>query len=420
MIDRVVKLEHTNRKKPDRNIVKTFYEAYMNDISVIPVKLDKSPLLKTWKEYQSRLPTREEMFSWESTAEGVAIVTGKLNGIVILDVDMDKGNGFRALKGKELPPTPVVRTQNGGYHYYFKYPSNAKKVKTSKDILGKDSRVDIRGDGGYALIPYTKGYEWVEGLSPNDVEVAEMPSWLVDLVVDTSPKKPRKEKEEASNRIYSFTCFPSQEDAQKIQQLGNFKKESLLEWYKQEQVAERFLEALGIDKEVGQSFSCVLPGHEESNPSASIYKSDTGLYIYRDWHNKGGKEIFFLPEVYAAIHYKKVVELGKPEFTTWAIRLLVDLGFISQYPIKKKPLPKDVKPTVKKVYEGFCLLLGCKWLYSPGEPTPFSWRFARSWCGVGERQAGEAIKYLLKHGYIKIVSKERFRGRETALFTIAE
>ena len=206
----------------------------------------------------------------------------------------------------------------------------------------------------------------------------------------------------------------------KIQQLGNFNKESLLEWYKQEQVAERFLKALGIDKEVGQSFSCVLPGHEESKPSASIYKSDTGLYIYRDWHNKGGKEIFFLPEVYAAIRYKKVVELGKPEFTTWAIRLLVDLGFISQYPIKKKPLPKDVKPTVKKVYEGFCLLLGCKWLYSPGEPTPFSWRFAKSWCGVGERQAGEAIKYLLKHGYIKIVSKERFRGRETALFTIAE
>lgn len=33
---------------------------------------------------------------------------------------------------------------------------------------------------------------------------------LVNLVVDTSPKKPKKEKEEASNRIYSFTCFPSQ------------------------------------------------------------------------------------------------------------------------------------------------------------------------------------------------------------------
>ena len=143
----------------------------------------------------------------------------KINGIVILDVDMDKGNGFKALKGKELPLTPVVRTQNGGFHYYFKYPKNAKKVKNTTDILGKGSHVDIRGDGGYALIPYTKGYEWVEGLSPNDVAVAEMPSWLADLVVnkDTTPTTTKRDSTERGKRVneYSFTCFPSQEDTQR-------------------------------------------------------------------------------------------------------------------------------------------------------------------------------------------------------------
>ena len=420
MIDKIARLEEKAKKKPDINIVKTFFEAYEKDWSVIPVSLDKQPLIK-WKEYQHRKPTREEMFLWETEAEGVAIVTGKINGIVILDVDMDKGDGFKALKGKELPPTPVVRTQNGGFHYYFKYPKNAKKVKNATDILGKDSHVDIRGDGGYALIPYTKGYEWVESLSLDDVPIAEMPSWLANLVVD---KEAVSTKRDSAGRVkqvneYSFTCF-TPENTSNIQQIGNLNKGSLLEWYKQKQVAERFLEFLGIDKEVGQSFSCVLPGHEESNPSASVYKSDTGLYIYRDWHNKGGKEIFFLPEVYAAIRYKKVVELGKPEFTTWAIRLLVDLGLISPYPVNRKPLPKEAAPTVKKVYEGFRLLLGCKWLYSPGEPTPFSWRFAKAWCGVSERKAGEAIKYLLKHGYIRIVNEERLKGREMALFTITE
>src|SRR5690606_10472038 len=179
LIDR---LEEKAKKKPDINIVKTLFEAYEKDWSVIPVSLDKQPLIK-WKEYQHRKPTREEMVSWETKAEGIAIVTGKINGIVILDVDMDKGNGFKVLRGKELPPTPVVRTQNGGFHYYFKYPKNAKKVKNAADILGKGSHVDIRGDGGYALIPYTKGYEWVESLSLDDVPIAEMPSWLVDLVV---------------------------------------------------------------------------------------------------------------------------------------------------------------------------------------------------------------------------------------------
>ena len=422
MIGKITRLEEKAKKKPDINIVKTLFEAYERDWSVIPVSLDKKPLIK-WKEYQHRKPTREEMFSWESIAEGVAIVTGKINGLVILDVDMDKGNGFDALKGKELPPTPVVRTPNGGFHYYFKYPKKAKKVKNTTDILGKGSHVDIRGDGGYALIPYTEGYEWVEGLSLEDVPIAEMPSWLANLVVDkdTTPTATKKDSAERVKRVneYSFTCF-TPKNAPKVQQIGNFNRERLLEWYKQEQVAERFLQALGISANIGQSFNCILPGHEEKSGSASIYKSDTGLYVYRDWHKRDGKEIYFLPEVFAAIHYGKVVDLGKAEFSTWAIRLLVDLGLISPYPVNRKPLPKEVTPTVKKVYEGFCHLLGCKWLYSPGEPTPFSWRFAKAWCGVSERKAGEAIKYLLKHGYIRIVKKERLKGREMVLFTITE
>jgi len=413
LIDKITRLEEKVKKKPHRNIVKTLFEAYEKDLSVIPVSLDKQPLIK-WKEYQHRKPTREEMFSWATEAEGIAIITGKINGIVILDVDMDKGNGFKALKGKELPLTPVVRTQNGGFHYYFKYPKNAKKVKNTTDILGRGSHVDIRGDGGYALIPYTKGYEWVEGLSLEDVPIAEMPSWLANLVVDKDSTKKVKQVNE-----YSFTCY-TPESTPKIQQIGNFTRERLLEWYKQEQVAERFLRALGISANIGQSFKCILPGHEEDKGSASIYKSDTGLYIYRDWHKRDGKEIYFLPEVFAAIHYGKVVSLGKAEFSTWAIRLLVDLGLISPYPVNRKPLPKEVTPTVKKVYEGFCHLLGCKWLYSPGDSTPFSWRFAKAWCGVSQRKVGEAIQYLIKHGYIRIVKKERLKGRETMLFTIAK
>ena len=37
---------------------------------------------------------------------------------------------------------------------------------------------------------------------------------------------------------------------------------------------------------------------------------------------------------------------------------------------------KNVRPSVRKLYEGFRLLLGCKWLYAHGEPTTFSWRLA--------------------------------------------
>ncbi|HSH51423.1 MAG TPA: bifunctional DNA primase/polymerase [Bacteroidales bacterium] len=401
----------TLQSEPDRNIVKTLSEAYEKGISVIPVNENKTPLLK-WKEYQQRKPTRQELITWEEQAEGIAIVTGKINDLIVLDVDMKKTNGLESLKGKHLPVTPVVRTKNGGFHYYFKYPSKAKKVKTAADIL---PAVDIRGDGGYAVIPYTNGYEWVEGLSVNDIEIAEIPEWLFPHITSNDSKTQRVKQVNE----YSFTRYTPLA-TNKAVNIKGFDRRSLTEWYKQEQAAGTFLELMGINKKIGDSFKCVIPGHDDKTPSASVYQGDNGLFIYRDWHKIDGKEIMFLPEVYAAVHYKRVIELGKPEFSIWAIRLLVDGGLVSPYGIIKKPLPDGVKPTVKKVYDGFCHLLACKWLYNEGDPTPFSWRFASAWCGVSERKAGESIKYLLQHGYIRIVKKERFRGREMALFTIVK
>lgn len=48
----------------------------------------------------------------------VAIATG--NGLVVLDVDTHKADGFTSLtEFAELPPTASVVTGGGGQHYYF-------------------------------------------------------------------------------------------------------------------------------------------------------------------------------------------------------------------------------------------------------------------------------------------------------------
>jgi hypothetical protein len=54
------------------------------------------------------------------------------------------------------------------------------------------------------------------------------------------------------------------------------------------------------------------------------------------------------------------------------------------------------------------LLLGCKWWHTPQAPTMFSWRFAAAWCGLGERHVGEAMHWLLAHGWLRQVG--RYRG----------
>jgi hypothetical protein len=69
---------------------------------------------------------------------------------------------------------------------------------------------------------------------------------------------------------------------------------------------------------------------------------------------------------------------------SWSRRIL------APYPVPARPLPSDVRPAVRRVYAGFVFLLACKWWHTPQAPTPFSWRFASAWCGLGERHVGAA------------------------------
>jgi len=106
----------------------------------------------------------------------LAIATGVESGIFIVDVDGE--HGVNSLK--ELPPLPhtlTCRTARG-HHYYFKYPD--KKVHTRTHVW---RNIDIRGDGGYVIAPYSRHiegvcYEWLDEATP----IALAPQWLLDKV----------------------------------------------------------------------------------------------------------------------------------------------------------------------------------------------------------------------------------------------
>ena len=101
------------------------------------------------------------------------------------------------------------------------------------------------------------------------------------------------------------------------------------------------------------------------------------------------------------------MSLRGPSVATWQLRLLAEAGILAPYSAPVRPLPSDVRPAVRTVYEGFLFLLACKWWHTPEAPTPFSWRFAAAWCGVGERHVGEAMQWLLAQGYLRQVGQYR-------------
>jgi putative DNA primase/helicase len=112
-----------------------------------------------------------------------AVATG--GGIFVLDVDGKVGReSLEALQ--RLPRTVTVKTGKGR-HLYFR--CDDVRVSNSAGRLGKG--LDVRGDGGYVVGAGSvhssgKTYRYVEGCALGEIELAQAPQWLLDLV--SSPK----------------------------------------------------------------------------------------------------------------------------------------------------------------------------------------------------------------------------------------
>ena len=158
----------------ENDIQKHMLEYLKKGFSVIPIGIDKRPLIPSWKEYQSRKPTSEEIAKWCSTLNpvGIGIVTGTISGIAVLDIDVGA-----EMKGLDLSPTPSVRTGGGGWHHYYKFPSSG----TIQCSNGFRNKMDFKAEGGYIIAPpslHKSGnrYEW--SIPFENEDFAEMPAWL--------------------------------------------------------------------------------------------------------------------------------------------------------------------------------------------------------------------------------------------------
>lgn len=100
----------------------------MRSWSVIPVRPRSKTSLLRWEEYQHRYATEVEVAEWSRTRPqaNIGIVTGRVSGLAVLDIDPRHG-GEESLHALEqspggLPPTVEARTGGGGRHLYFALP----------------------------------------------------------------------------------------------------------------------------------------------------------------------------------------------------------------------------------------------------------------------------------------------------------
>jgi len=138
-----------------------WYKNTLN-FSIVPSK-NKQPLI-SWTEFQSRIPTDEEVKNWwtQNPDAGISVVTGSISGIVVIDCDSPEAiNAITNI----LPDSkifPCVGTPRAGRHFYFICSEKLQRQVSFKE------KTDFLAEGSVVVLPPSKGtngkeYQWLGG-----------------------------------------------------------------------------------------------------------------------------------------------------------------------------------------------------------------------------------------------------------------
>ncbi len=165
-------------------------------LSVIPTKLkqdekgkwQKVPAIATWKPYQKRYATLDELRAWfaRSDVTGIGIVTGQLSGVLVIDVEKE---GLVDLEAQNLPETVTSISGGGGKHLFYAYPQGMEIRNCTKL---EEMKIDVRGEGGFvnappSLHPTGNYYAWI--ISPDESDFIECPEVFLKRIQNNTKNK---------------------------------------------------------------------------------------------------------------------------------------------------------------------------------------------------------------------------------------
>ena len=158
----------------------------MDGIPIFPCRReDKKPLTKTgFKDATTDAKLIEQWWGVKWPCAMIGMPTGPASGRWVLDVDGPPKQGVINLDRLEqefgaLPSTRTVRTAGGGQHLYF--AARDDSIKNSESHIAP--HIDVRGHGGYVIIPPSINLSGSEYQWENGVAIAEAPTWLVKLAL---------------------------------------------------------------------------------------------------------------------------------------------------------------------------------------------------------------------------------------------
>ena len=174
---------------------------------------NKKAILKGWVENATcDHQTIEHWCKHAYPRANWGIVCGKESGIIVIDLDEpkpDKDGNITDIHGEialpqleqelgELPVTVSQTTPGKGRHLFFKAPQDVT-IHVKKGIrFFPGMAIDILSEKRQVIVSPSRrpdgDYEWIKGLSPWDIELAELPPRWIERLSATS-KKTRTKKD---------------------------------------------------------------------------------------------------------------------------------------------------------------------------------------------------------------------------------
>lgn len=140
-----------------------------------------------------------EVKKWVAEGGNYGILTGKLSGIAVIDIDTHNGvSGADNLKefcekyDIELPDTKTVMTPSGGLHLYYNLPekyNDVQFIQNHKELEG----VDFQTHGRY-IVGWGSTIDGVKYEVIDNSEIAVLPVKWFDIFTDKTIQKKNKKR----------------------------------------------------------------------------------------------------------------------------------------------------------------------------------------------------------------------------------
>jgi hypothetical protein len=141
-----------------------------------------------WKEFQTRLPTEEELRrKWRDNGQlNVGMALGPVSGVVRLDVEGEAArNQLQDISGGDLPPTLEFksgRADGTGRGILYTIPPGVI-FRTTPQFF-QDGELRFQAQGAQSVLPPSRHkdgglYQWLPGRGPEEISLALAPQWAV-------------------------------------------------------------------------------------------------------------------------------------------------------------------------------------------------------------------------------------------------